>query len=413
MPYYEKHLPVRPSRDQKLVMNLLADRNEYLRTVRPLGGLAFMDNLAFTALDTRESYVVVQPRTEPSYLGLVGGLPALTRHLVLHEGAHQWIYRSRSPHCRWWPAWYAEGMAEYVAGIVPLPGGPHSDGFIRDDADQHVLDLMGGGRLLTVERLLHADPATFKGRRALYAQCWSFYRFLASEPGRLSVLHEEVRSLAEPPSPGAGQVDRRALKFARPCAQALVRACGPLSDLEKGWREFARRKTPAWFEPGRSSQRRGDEIVCAAFSQSNAMLMNAMPPGGTAFRLEGEFMLTGIGRREAKLYLGFERREDPRFVKLDMGLEGFFCAVSILPYADGYWQARYRNVAKFPADSFPLKTWVPFRVSADSRHVNVVVGDANRFRAVTPPGFDFARGCWGVGAYDGVVRFRKLSATGR
>jgi hypothetical protein len=414
IPVFRGHLPAHPPDDGKLVITLYAGRKEYTRAVRNLDATAYNDSLAFTSAKTRESHVVLQPRTEPEYLDLVGGLPELTAHLVVHEAAHQWIYRSDAPNARWWPAWYAEGMAEHVADLVMegTAGDAARRRVLRDDADHTVLDLLRSGRLLTIDRLLHASPATFRRRSNLYAQFGGFYRHLASKPGMLDALHGNIRSLGRPPAPEPGAVDRRSVKFARPCADALRRACGDLETLEREWRSDAAKAEPRWFEPIRAAQFSGDEIICAAFPESNAMLLAAIPKGPRL--LEGEFHLTGIGRREAKLYLGFEQRDDPRFVKIDMGKAGFFSALSILPFADGCWQPRYRNAARLPADAIPVKTWVPFRVSIDGRFIRVVVGDAcNVMRAIRPPGYDIEGGCWGVGAYDGVVRFRGLKVDGK
>jgi hypothetical protein len=415
LPVFEKHIPCRPSRDLKFDVNLLASRNEYTATLRRMNAEAFTENLAFTSVDTLESYVVLQPRSEPEFLALVDDLPELTRHLVLHELAHQWIYRSDSPNGRYWPAWYVEGMAEYAAetALSAISGGRRSS-FLPDDADHAVIDMIRCNRLLTVERLLYADPATFARRGALYAQCRSFYRFLASDPQKLEDLHAAIRALGEPVSPVTGASDRRAVRFARPCAKALVQVYGPLDALDTGWRKAALKETPRWFEAIRSAQRSGDEILCAAFPDANSMLMAEPPPPEGPFSLEGEFQLTGIGRREAKLFIAFEQRDDPRFIKLDLGIEGFFSFLAIIPYADGFWQARFRNVAKFPADTFVLRQWVPFRITADDQFIRgVAAGQNNLFNAIPPPGFDIARGRWGVGAFDGVVRFRNLKINGQ
>jgi hypothetical protein len=416
LPVFEKHIPCRPHPDSKLVVNLLETRSEYMEALRRMNAEAFTENLAFTSVDTLESYIVLQPRAEPEFLALVNDLPELTRHLALHEAAHQWIYRSDSPNGRWWPAWYVEGMAEYAAeSALDASAGPSgSSSFLKDDADHSVIDLIRNNRLLTVERLLYADPATFVRRGTLYAQCRSFYRFLASDPQKREALHEAIRMLGEPVSPVTGASDKRAVRFARPCARALAQVYGPLDALEQHWRKAAIQETPRWFEAIRSAQRSGDEILCAAFPDANSMLMAVPPPPEGPFSLEGELQLTGIGRREAKLFIAFEQRDDPRFIKLDMGIEGFFSFLAIIPYSDGFWQARFRNIAKFPADTFVLRQWIPFRITADDQFIRgSVAGQNNVFNATPPPGFDCARGHWGVGAYDGVMRFRNLKINGQ
>ena len=409
LPLVESQLPYRLPEGDKLRLNLFRTKEEYAEAIREAGGERFVENQAFTSFGTKESYVVLQPRTEGKYLEMVGGLPELTKYLVVHEAVHQLVYRADAPNFKWLPDWYAEGMADLLAerclakekGAAGLP-------ILFEHKRELVQDLLEKQGGLELESLL--ELTTFTGgvsQSEAYAAFYSLFRFLAADAKKLEKLHGGIRGLGGPGSPGQGMPDDRASKHGKACTKVLAEIFGPLKGLQTRWSQEVKKQPGAWFEHSRSSERRGVEIVCAAFPESNAILVSGSPAAKGDFRLEGEVNFSGIGKRQADLYLDFERGKDLRFLEIAIGVgsEGF---VTLLPYSNGGWQESLRSNVAAPAELFPVETWIPFQLGVKGKSMRLEVAGKTKAEFSVPAGFGGRLGAWGVGSKEGVVRFRNL-----
>jgi hypothetical protein len=395
---YEKHLPgyTLPA-DAKLVLHLYATKEEYAEAITAIGGESFVQNQAFTSNATRECYVVLQPRADPAYLELVGNLPELTAYVVCHEGVHQWLRRCGAPNVSHWPFWYREGMAEYLAEKCLETATPLME---FEDAQERVGEALATGTMLALPRLLHADARTDKSS-SLYDHSYTLYRFLAQDTERLARLHDEIRRLG---GPGG---DFPEYQHALACARALTEVYGPLDALEKKWRDSVKKLTPRWLEHRRSAQVVKDETICASFSGSNSILIAAKPVSASELTLTGELDILGLGEKQAEIYLGYERRDDPRFLKIALGADGY---VTLLAFSDGAWRPHLKKNENLAADAIPVGQWIPIRITVRRGTIHVEVRGKEVFAADVPPGFDPLHNRWGVGALGDVVRYRKIAA---
>jgi hypothetical protein len=265
-----------------------------------------------------------------------------------------------------------------------------------------VLHALERGRLLRLDGLLFAEATAFEDLHPLYAQACDFYRTLARDADRLRRLHVAIREL---PAPEGPTWNARQVAHAHACRRALQTTYGPLGPLEDAWRRSAAAWKPAWFEDHRASERVGEEIVCAGFPGNNALLVSARPPPGAPFSLSLEVNVAPVGGGQADVCVGYEHRDDPRFLKLALGSRGF---ATLIPFSDGRWQERFRRNASLPPETFEAGTWVPVRVRVGPERLVVEVRGKPVLEAAVPPGFDALRGAWGLGATDSVARFREV-----
>jgi hypothetical protein len=119
-----------------------------------------------------------------------------------------------------------------------------------------------------------------------------------------------------------------------------------------------------------------------------------------------EMRILPVGGRQADVLLGFEHRDDPRFLKVALGT-GF---ATLLAFSDGRWQERFRRNAALPEAACGPDRWIPVRVRVDERRVSVLSGNDVWLEADVPPGFDPLRGAFGVGTTDSACRFRRVQA---
>jgi hypothetical protein len=403
LPVYEAHLPHRLPPGASLVVRLYGTDAEYDAAVAAAGAPGLARHGAATVSSTSETLVTLRPRDDPEVAGAFGGLCERTRFVVAHEGVHQFLRRAGAKNIDEWPDWYAEGMAEFLAGECLRAGrAPTSPLVVVEDARHRVQDALARGRMMRLPWLLHVRTSSFEDFPSFYAHAADFYRLLAADPQRLVRLHAAVRDLDAP----GDTWDARAAALSRAFEAALVRTYGPIAALEARWVESVREARPACFEFGRCNEHAGDEIVSAALPGRNAALLRAVPREGSALTIDFEMNVLPVGDRQADVILAFERRDDPRFLKVALG-PGF---ATLLAFSDGHWHERFRRNADLPADACAPGRWIPVRVRVEASRVQVRSGDREWLDAEVPPGFDPTRGAFGVGVTDSACRFRRLEA---
>jgi hypothetical protein len=402
---YEKRLPYRLPSGQRLVFRLYSEVAEYEDAVKAAGAPQFARNRACTLNEPVETFLVLNPRDDPEYLATIGHLPERTRFLVCHEGVHQFLHRAGAAHDDFWPDWYAEGMCEHIAGeCLALQKGPKASTLLPvEDARHRVRDALERRRMLSLERLLYAEATSFEAMPVLYAHAHEIYRLLAADPVRLGKLHAAIGALE---APAGATRDARMLAHAHRCREALEAAYGPLDALEAAWVRQTQSTSASWFEAGRACERVGEEWICAGLPGQNAAVLSAAPPK-SPFALRFELNVHPSGDRQADLVLGYEQREDPRFVKIALGSAGF---VTLLTFSDGRWQERFRVNRSVPPTTFAAGTWVPVTVAVDRTTLRLSVRDRVVLETRVPPGFSLLSGWWGLGSTNGVVRFRNVEA---
>ncbi len=92
-------------------------------------------------------------------------------------------------------------------------------------------------------------------------------------------------------------------------------------------------------------------------------------------------------------------------MKLALGASGY---VTMLAFAAGTWQERYRVSVDVPPATFAVGTDVRFALTVAGGRLQFDVEGRRWFDAEAPPGFDLGTGAFGVGAWDGAVVWRDL-----
>jgi hypothetical protein len=406
LPTYAAQVPYAPPAAQKLVVHLHGTAQTYRNAVTEAGAEWLSGALAATLSGSMECHLVAQPRLEPEYVEKVGGLSELTRFLLFHEATHQIAYRAH-PGADRWPDWYGEGMAEHMARLLtkPATGGLP---FTIDDKVHRAREAAERGQIPSLEGVLHSLQGDVSvARRPLYYACWgTFYGLLASDPERMKDLHARVRRIGA--EAGKEMPSRRA--FEEGFADAVRTVYGPLPALEQRWRASLAAAAPEWFEGSRSTQRVGSEWVCAAFPEGTAYAIRAAPAPARPFTVTLEWRLFDLGDRQAEVYLAHEDRANPRFLKVAFRSAG---AVTLLAFAEGAWQERYRANAKADAALLSAGAWHRTRIDVDAKTIAVEVDGRRVLEAPVPPGYEPLGRRVGIGAGESVAAFRALEVKPR
>jgi len=406
-PLLASTVPWRLPKGEKLVVHVYGDLDAYAAAMRTADAPELADNWASTLYATRESHVVLQPRGGAALRALTGGVPESTLWQVVHEAVHQVLARSGVAAYDLWPGWLEEGLCEDVAvRAIAARQRPGAVPVAVDDRLHLVSDALARGRFVGLDRLLYTRVQAFVPERVAYAHAFSFVRFLAADPARFRALLE--RAAAVPPPP-PGRRAARQVVFEKAFAALLVEAYGPLAPLEARWRAAVAATRPAWFEPTRSAQWLPDgRLLQASYPQSSAQTIATAPVPAGGYVVTGAFRVLAAGDGgQADLIVGYAQRDDARFVKLALGASGY---VTLLAFAAGTWQERYRVSAEVPPATFAVGTDVRFALTVAGGRLQLDVGGRRVFDAEAPPGFDVAAGAWGVGAWDGAVVWTDLEA---
>lgn len=368
--------------------------------------------LSTTFQGTRESHVLVAPRAEPAYLALVGDLPELTRYHLAFATVVQLLMRAEAPSLEWWPAWYHEGIAETIAldavaasADAATPDAPRP--LVVDGVLDQLREASATDHVLPVPRLLFAEAIALPLARRMQAHWVGLFRVLEAEPEKLAKFHDAVRRLPPPPLPELEGRDFRSLAYASACAAKLYEVFGPAEALDAKLRAYAASVKPRWFDVLHWSQFAGGELICAAPADSTAIAVSETPAPGVPFSVSCELQIHDLGQKELKqgeIYLGYERRDDPRFAKITFQPE----YVTLLVYSDGVWQERMKVNVKVEATDVVVGAWLPVKLTVAGGVLRVEVRDKKLAELPAPQGIDLLRGRVGFGAMTGLVRFRKI-----
>lgn len=402
LPIYERWLPYRMPAGEKLEFRLCRDADEYRDALKALKLEGFDTNLAVTVWKPLISVVCLQPRADEAYLAAVGDLPEMTRHLVCHEGVHQWLRRAKAANVEVWPDWWGEGTAEWIAERCLTESKPLHLPISVEDATYRTASSRLHDYAVPLRRLLHADATLFERRDLVYHAFRDAIRLLAGDAAKFRTLAAQLEAL---PAPAPGDRLVRLVSLARAFEATLATTYGPIAALEQ--RLSTAPRDVRWFQAGRSFEWRGDEVVGASFADVGAFLLAAKPAPGVPFEVAGEIWFGGGKTGQIDLVLGYERLDDPRYVKIALGRGGYATRIA---YASGYWQGRYKRNVDLAPTLLPEATWLRVRIRVEAERFEVRVGDQVVFESDVPPGFDVLHGNWGFGAYDSWAKFRGFEA---
>ena len=415
---YEENLPYRLPEGEKLVFHLYEDSAEYASTLEKANQAALAQSPAATVPESKETHLVVVPRTEASYLRLVGNLPEGTRFFLCHEGARQFLLRTARDLVDAWPDWYGQGVCSWLAEkcLRAQAGKDAPRSVFLEDRTSLLKEDLADGHLLRLDRLLHANRMQASSVRYLYAAWHDFVGQLAADPVRFATLNKKVKDLGVPVAVSASEPPERLLvRQEQALADVVVAVYGPLEPLDAARRARIEAAHPAWMEVRRFTESTADGLVVAGYRQSNAFAVRAEPAPKERFVLSTDVQVVGLASEggqggEVHLYLAHEGVRDTaseRFLDVVLRNDG---RVRLEAFADGRWQTRYAVEASVASGILPPGERVPVRLTVDAKSVLVEVGAGPQPKrlldASVPPGFDTLGSLVGIGAYDDVVVFR-------
>jgi len=220
-----------PAGDKKLVVNLFRlpqQRDTALGGKLEAGGLF--------AYDDRQCYLSLQPTNY------------YTRHLLLHEATHQFVCEAFRRRVDPLPAWFSEGLAEYVAH--------HNwDGKTLRTGEVDVITVDGNDRLARCKELLRDGRLKLdeivRSDGADRAPCWALAHVLLSNEAHRRLLQNYIqRALREPDDREPDPV-KSAAWFGEVFGKRQARLQKELerfvTDKQRTWREV----TVHWQQRGR------------------------------------------------------------------------------------------------------------------------------------------------------------------
>ncbi len=407
VPLYAAVWPAKAPEEVPLSLLLTGTKAEYAAVVTAAGAGFLAGNLAATLDRTGESVVMIQPRADDAALARAGDLPELLRLLVIHEGAHQYVRRVGVPGAGMWPAWYAEGTAEWIAARAVSAARAKGTGtpLCVDDRRWRMAAALERDDGIPLGRLLRAQAATFDGQRLLYAHAFSLVEFLAVDEARFRRLHGRIASLPEPRGSGDDAVRELEEAFAR----ELEAVYGPLDALQERWHAHVRAAAPRWCEVWRAVEEIAEgRYLCSSFPGEGCVAVRREPPPAGGYVLAGTLAPLAPGQ-QANLVVAFERIHAPRFLCVAVRGDG---TATLLAWADGHWQGRYRVTGRLPEGTPDGERPLAFRLTVTAASLLLSLDGDDVAEFDVPPGFDAAGGRWGIGAYDSVVEFSGLAVEG-
>lgn len=384
--------------DERLVFHLFGNQEDMTAAVEGAGCSPTSAN-ALTVIETHESYVAMQPTPHAPYLEAVGGVPEVLEAQVLHEAVHQFVARSHHVPEAFLPGWFIEGRAEYLARLAFLAGrrGPHDHLWI-DSSRNKVALACEARETLSLDDLLRA---TYRGlpEAIYYDQSASLYEFLSTDRNGFGHALARFTSWIDGQSVSLAERARANADF-RPrvhLADRYLRGhLGDLGALRRAWKKSAVSKRGDWYELWRGSQWVDDELITASNAgASHSLVLKNEPPREREFHISGEVLpMRGAGC----IFLGV----DPSplaFARVELARD----YVAVATYVEGRW--RDHGATRFARR--PDGSWLDLELSVIAHELTVEL-DGCVLEAELAPGLNVEGDAWGVGAANGVARFRSL-----
>jgi hypothetical protein len=356
--------------------------------------------LALTAISTGDSFVVMQPSSDPTYLAAVGGVPEALEAQVLHEAVHQFVYRSHPLSEAFLPGWFIEGRAEYLGQKVLLELGrePERSVWISSTANL-VAQAVAQGEHIPFERLLAATYDTDKDQ-LFYRQSTSLFAFLSEDEGPAGERFSRYLEWIDAEHAVDSKNLRPRVDFERQVTKATAsfRArCGPADVLERDWRRRAAVGPGDWQNVWTGCQWVGDQLIATTnLDWSQSLLLHSRVPARDSYSISAEVQVTeGTG----SVFLGFEAGPQ-LFARVDVHAD-WIAVVSFLP-------SSWTTLAKRRVDAARDDPWRELEIGVTGQDVRVACAGAV-LQVTLPERLDLANEPWGVGALaGGFARFRSI-----
>ncbi len=364
----------RTPKGTKLAVKLYTTRERFAEAMRA-DGLTPPESGGMYAYSTRAVYLFVQPTA------------AYTRHLLVHECAHQFLHLSVCRNDGSAPKWLDEGLAEYFGNHVwtgeeLVLGRP-----------EELVRLDGNFRLLQIKRHL-ADPG-WKFAEIFepdwkfdYADAWGVVNFMLASPRyskKFRNLLEAVRKRGDAGSPE--RAGKRIFKsvYRREPKEMYEELRAYYADLEPRYRVV-------WTEWD------GGGARLAGFSKTTALLRFS----GRASEVSAFSFTLKMDCNRAGAVVAYRGPDD--FVELAVERGGTFAAIRRVK---GGWKRL--GTVPLPAGAKPWKGPVRFEVELGEAVRVRLNGEAVKVAAPMPDGASFC----GVFAEAGRAEFEGVKTTGR
>jgi hypothetical protein len=393
---------------QTLRIRLFSTEHDYKVALATVTSTA-VTGIGWTLGKGGESYILIAPRADRAYLDLVDHLPEFTELVLCHETIHQLMLRS-VPESQFWPDWYTEGMATYLAevSVCSRKKIKREDLITQMGQEALVTEAVQRDRAIPLERILLSDLDCVADKNEYYSYYYSLYRYLATQKSRFATLSQALKSLRS----ATDEADPKRRKYA--CAESFLacvrEAFGPLEKVQISWHGAVAGQCPTFYEDWRSSQwAGGDTIVCASFPGHNAKLLLGVPSQQRELSIDFKLNIVEPVCGQAELFLGLERLDQPRFTRVAMLGDGH---VSLGAFSDGKWQPHLSTHCAAPVMALTSGRWLTVHVAITTSHVCVYLDGTKALDAAIPRTFDVMHGYWGIGVWDAVASFRGLEVNG-
>lgn len=402
LPFLEERLGSKLPQDERIVVHFFATYEAYEKAVTDVGAAVIASNGAGTAAKNRESYVVVAPSSDPTYLARVGNLPDMTLTLALHETVHQLVARSGLFPDWYLPDWYCEGRADYLADLaaVRLRGRPSP--YYEDHRLRRLL-LSGTPLDVSMADLMALKSAALADRPS-DAYCWrfAFFEYLTTtkDAEHSKALKDLTAYIQRRGRPGGGSP-------AAPVVQEIndyfLKRVGDAGRLEAAFRAALVPPT-TWASCYRAIDVVGDRIEghCLARGQ-NSLALSPRLPKGERYEISGDVKMHPSEEAQVDLMLVFEPASGFE-LKLAITGSGW---VHLLAYVEKEWKnlgkSRWSTDAKAAAEA------ISFKVAMDGRKVRGTVG-GEKVAFALPADLKLPkRRTWGIGSFKTSVTYRNVS----
>ena len=413
LPIMEQELGVKLPSNQSIVLHLFESIDTFRERMRELQLTGFDHSGAVTAWREEESFVVVQPRSEPEYLSAVDDLPEMTLQLVLHEAVHQVLAKAGHFPPKYTPAWFNEGIAEYLTWRLLMDGAPQSAGVLTLRSKQRRLrQAVDVDAFIPLESLFaegfDGEEASAMGRDMVYTQSLSLVRFLMDrKSARWGKAFQKLRrDLARRGTPHSAVLRHEEIET---IDKMWRRHLGKdrIEDLTGDWVKWIRAeqdhaKTP-WIEQWRSSQWQGEELVSAAVAWGNNSLALRAQPSAGATTIACQLNILPIGETQADIVL-YRAVDTADTLKVTVRRDGHFKILAL----KGEWI----TLAAAAIPKLDKDAWWQIEAELTADSVRATLNGSIELKTDLPDGLLESPGRSGLGTFQSAVRYRNIVING-